>query len=91
MNGYSGIWGDPDLKSPEESRTAAIVDEISNVYAMGAYAFYFFAENDKCSHEKWSLNDDLFKVAKKAINIQRSERQQTIKEFIYDWKIANAK
>jgi len=86
LNGYSGIWGDPSLKSPEESRAAAVIDEISNVYTMGATAFYFFAENDRASREKWALSEKLYEVAKKAVNEPRSLRQQTIKEFINDWK-----
>jgi len=88
MNGYGGIWGDPSLLSPEESRSGAIVDEISNVYAMGATAFVFFAEDDKHSREKWVLNDALYAVAKKAVSETRGERFQTIAEFIAAWKSA---
>jgi len=88
LNGYSGIWGDPDFKSPEESRTGAVIDEVSNVYTMGAAAFYFFADNDKNSREKWILGNESYEGAKKAVNEQRSQRQQTIKELINDWKTA---
>lgn len=91
MNGFSGIWGDPSLMSPEESRSGAIVDEISNVFAMGATAFVFFAEDDKHSREKWTLGNDLYEVAKKAINEPRNQRQQTIHELIEEWKIAKEK
>jgi len=88
ISGWSGIWGDPSLKSPEESRGYAIINEVSNVYTMGATAFYFFADDDKVSREKWTLNDKLYEVAKKAISEQRSGRQQTIKEYIAEWRAA---
>jgi len=89
MNGLGGIWGDPSFMSPEESRSGAIIDEISNVYTMGATAFAFFAEDDKNSPEKWALNNDLYEVVKKAVSEQRSERQQSISSLIAEWKAAN--
>ena len=88
MNGYSGIWGDPSLMSPEESRSGAVVDEISNVYAMGATAFVFFAGDDKYAKEKWALSDDLYNVAKKAVSETRNGRYQTIAEYIAAWNAA---
>jgi len=89
LNGYRGIWGDPSFKSPEESRGGAVINEVSNVYNMGAIAFYFFAEDDKGSREKWSLSDRLYKVAKMAINERRGLRQQTIKQYIDEWRTAS--
>ncbi len=91
MNGYGGIWGDPSLMSPEESRSGAIVDEISNVFTMGAAAFVYFAEDDKNSREKWVLSGDLYEVAKRAISESRKQRQQTINDFMLDWKAAKEK
>jgi serine/threonine-protein kinase len=90
MNGYGGIWGDPAIMSPEESRCGAIIDEISNVFTMGATAFVFFADDDKSTREKWKLNDKLYGVAHKAINELRNQRQQTIRDYIKEWKEAKA-
>ena len=91
VSGWSGIWGDPSLKSPEECRGYSVISEVSNVYTMGATAFYFFAESDKVSREKWTLSDSLYDVAKKAINKQRNLRQQTINDFITEWNTASGK
>ena len=88
MNGYSGIWGDPSLMSPEEKRSGAVIDEISNVYAMGATAFVFFAEDDKSDCNKWTLSEGLYAVAKKAVSDERSDRQQSIGQFIAEWRAA---
>ena len=95
MNGYGGIWGAPVLMSPEESRSGAVVDEISNVYAMGGTAFVFFAdalfaEDDNFSREKWTLSSELYEVAKKAVSEQRDERQQSIRNFMTEWKAADS-
>ena len=91
MNGYSGIWGDPALLSPEEKRSGAIIDEISNVYTMGATAFVFFAEDDKNSPEKWTLSKSLYEVVRKAISEQRSLRQPSINDLIFEWNVAKMK
>jgi hypothetical protein len=85
MNGTGEALGDPAIMSPEENRVAGLVDEISNVYTLGATAFVFFAEEQR-SADKWTLNSDLYEVAKKAVNLKRNKRQQTIKKFIDEWK-----
>jgi serine/threonine-protein kinase len=88
ISGWSGIWGDPSLKSPEECRGYSVITEVSNVYTMGAVAFYLFASDDKALCEKWTLSEKQYKVAKKAISEKRSERQQTIQQFITEWRAA---
>ncbi len=91
MNGYGGIWGDPSLMAPEEKRSGAVVDEISNVYAMGATAFVFFAEDDKNARDKWVMSDELYTVAKKAVNDDRRLRQQSIRQLIEEWRAAGSR
>ena len=86
ISGWSGIWGDPSVKSPEECRGYSVITEVSNVYTMGAVAFYLFAGDDKVTREKWTLSEKQYKVAKKAISEKRSKRQQTIQQFIKEWR-----
>jgi serine/threonine-protein kinase len=83
------MGGDPALMSPEEEILGTVVDEISNVYAMGGMAFIFFASDDKESREKWELSDELYEIAKKAVSESRNERQQSIRSLISEWKAAN--
>ncbi len=87
MNGTGRAIGDPAIMSPEEYRVAGLVDEISNVYTMGATAFVFFAEEQR-SREKWILSDKLYRVAHKAVSISRNKRQQSIRAFFEEWKAA---
>jgi len=87
MNGTGQAIGDPAIMSPEEIRIAGLVDEISNVYTMGATAFVFFAEEQQ-SNKKWTLSGDLYEVAKKAVSKPRNQRQQSIRAFAEEWNIA---
>jgi len=88
MNGYSGIWGEPSLMSPEEKRSGAIVDEISNVYTMGALAFVFFAEDEGNIKNRWTLSSSLYDVASKAVSEKRNDRQQSIRSLMTEWNAA---
>jgi serine/threonine-protein kinase len=76
-----GIVGSARYVSPEECVQDAIMDEITNVYTMGATAFALFAYGNR-SPEAWTLNKESYNVAKKAVNDERSERQQSIAQFI---------
>ncbi|HZK39694.1 MAG TPA: hypothetical protein VFD23_06040 [Clostridia bacterium] len=55
---------------------------------MGITAFALFGDSrDRC-FEKWKLNRAMFDVAKKAVNEERSERQQSLAQFIEEWRAA---
>ena len=86
INGFGKALGDTVIMSPEEFRIGGLVDEISNVYAMGATAFRLFCydERDR-SLETWTLNMALYDVAKRAVSDERSERQQSIRQFMEEW------
>lgn len=74
--------------SPEEFTLDATIDEITNVYVMGATAFALFGGGIARSIEKWRLGDELYKVALKAVNDKREKRQQSLTEFEYEWNKA---
>jgi serine/threonine-protein kinase len=83
INGMSRALGDPVIMSPEEFRIGGLVDEVSNVYTMGATAFRIFSTNDRDrSPEAWTLNMKLYAVAKKAVSDERDQRQQS------EWRVA---
>ena len=86
LNKMGRMWGSGRFMSPEEFTLGAAIDEVTNVYAMGATAFEFFGDNhDRCM-EKWSISKELFDVAKKATSDERGKRQQSIAQFITEWK-----
>jgi serine/threonine-protein kinase len=84
MNGMGSIFGVKTLMSPEEYRCAGVIDEITNVYTMGATAFLLLSFG-KRSFEEWTLNEKLFYVIKKAVNDARKERQNSIGQLIDEW------
>lgn len=87
--GMSGIWNtDCEWYFPEQFIDGAKFDEVSCVYIMGAVAFALFGDGrDRCV-EKWKLNKELFDVAKKAVSVERDERQQSIEQLITEWRAA---
>ena len=84
--GEMGLWGSSRFVSPEECTPGAVMDEITNVYTMGATAFSLFAYGNRMP-EAWTLNMDLYNVAKKAVNDERSQRQQSIRQLMEEWKL----
>ena len=78
------MYGSSSYMSPEEFTKGATIDEITNVYTMGATAFALLANKDR-SQESWPLSPNLYKVAKRATSDERSKRQQSIGQFITEW------
>ena len=84
-NPIGRMWGSSRFMSPEEFQLGAVIDEITNVYTMGATAFALFGDERDRRFEKWTLKKELFDVAKRAVSDERSQRQQSIKQFIAEW------
>jgi len=85
--GGMGIVGSARYVSPEECVPDAVMDEITNVYTMGATAFALFAHGDR-SLEKWPLSEQLYDVVKKAVSDERGKRQQSIRQLMEEWEAA---
>lgn len=84
VNEMGRMWGSDRFMSPEEFQLGAVIDEVTNVYTMGMFAFALFANGNR-TVENWPLSPKLFAVAKKAISNERSERQQSVAEFMEEW------
>lgn len=85
INRIGRMWGSSRFMSPEEFTLGAEIDEVTNVYTMGATAFALFADYDR-SPEKWPLGNALYEVVKRAVSHERSERQQSIQQLMTEWK-----
>lgn len=72
-------------KFGEPYQFGAAIDEITNVYTLSATAFALFDEYNR-TRDKWQLSDKLFEVAARAISDDRSQRQQSIRQFIDEWR-----
>ena len=86
-NNMGRMWGSSRFMSPEEFELGAAIDEITNVYLMGATAFALFGNYGR-TLEKWELSEGLYKVALKAVSNERNQRQQSIRQFIDEWNKA---
>jgi serine/threonine protein kinase len=82
------FWGSTRLKSPEEYELGAPIDSITNVYTMGSIAFWLIGRGMDHSFEKWEANEELHKVALRAVEEEREKRYKTIHEFYEAWKQA---
>ncbi|QSX07346.1 serine/threonine protein kinase [Sedimentibacter sp. zth1] len=85
INTMGRMWGSSRFMSPEEFQKGAIIDEITNVYTMGAVAFELLGSNSNRNIEHWSASQKLFNVAKKAVNNDRNQRYKSISEFYDEW------
>ena len=85
MNTVGRMWGSSRFMSPEEFERGADIDEITNVYTMGATAFALFGGEKDRSLGKWRLSEELYEVALKAVSDERENRQQSLAEFKSEW------
>ncbi|MCL2832829.1 MAG: hypothetical protein FWD78_06645 [Treponema sp.] len=85
VNQMGRMYGSSRFMSPEEFSLGAVIDEVTNVYTMGATAFALFGGETDRSFEKWRLSRELYDAAKIAVSDQRDQRQQSIKQFINEW------
>lgn len=85
INDMGRMWGSSLFMSPEEQTLGALIDEITNVYTLGATAFALFGNFER-TKDKWELGGKLFDTASRAVSAERAARQQSIVEFIDEWK-----
>ena len=86
-NEMGRMWGSSRFMSPEEFTLGAELDEVTNVYTLGATAFALFADCSR-SAESWTLGKGCYSVAQKAVSKERGQRQQSIRRFIEEWETA---
>jgi serine/threonine-protein kinase len=85
--GKFGIIGSARYVSPEECADDEIIDEITNVYTMGATAFSLFSFGERTA-KAWPLSQALYDVVRRAVSDERGKRQQSIKQLIAEWEAA---
>jgi len=87
-NEMGRMWGSSRFMSPEEFELGATIDEITNVFTMGAVSFELLGNNYNRSIEEWKASEKLFQVAQKATSNDRNQRYQSISDFYNAWKMA---
>lgn len=84
VNDMGRMWGSSRFQSPEEYELGAVIDEITNVYTLGATAFSLFTDSDR-SREAWPLSQHRYDCALRAVSDDRQNRHPSIRAFIEDW------
>ncbi|MCL2708456.1 MAG: serine/threonine protein kinase, partial [Defluviitaleaceae bacterium] len=79
-----GIVGSARYVSPEECAKDEVLDEITNVYTMGATAFALFTSGDR-NASSWPLSMASHAVAARAVSDERAMRQQSVGQLIAEW------
>lgn len=85
VNDMGRMWGSSRFQAPEEYELGAAIDEITNVYTLGAAAFALFAQDSR-EEASWPLSQALYRVARTAVSPQRSLRQPSIRAFMQEWE-----
>lgn len=87
VNSMGRMYGSSRFMSPEEYVKGAVIDEVTNVYTLGATAFAMLADFDR-SREAWPLGDESYEAARRAVSDERALRQQSIRQFVQEWQEA---
>ncbi len=88
VNDRGRMPGSSRFLSPEETTLGAALDEITNVYAMGAFAFEAYGDNHDRSLETWIGPAAAYRVAARAVASRREDRYPSIGAFMRDWSAA---
>jgi aminoglycoside phosphotransferase (APT) family kinase protein len=85
INDMGRMWGSARFMSPEEFQLGAAIDEVSNVFTLGAMALQLFSGGDK-SPEAWPLSPEALKAVLRATSPARAKRQKTIRQLMAEWE-----
>jgi serine/threonine-protein kinase len=88
INNRGRLWGSSRFMSPEEYAKGGVIDEITNVYTLGAAALVFLGGGTDRGFDKWRMGGNLYDVALKAVSNDREKRYTTINEFMENWNEA---
>lgn len=85
VNEMGRLWGSSRFMSPEEFELWASIDEVTNVYNMGAIAFGLIGGELDRSLTKWEGSRSLYEIAQKAVQPNRADRYSSVAQFYDDW------
>lgn len=87
-NRMGRMWGSTRFMSPEEYRLGAPIDEVTNVFALGALAHTFLGDDATKSRDAWVGSDTQFDVAARAMSAGRDGRWPSVAALAEAWRSA---
>lgn len=85
INEMGRMWGSSRFMSAEEYELGAAIDSRTNVYTMGATAFYMLGGTRDRSPGLWEAGEELYRLALRAVSPERSHRQASVRELLDAW------
>ena len=89
VNDRGRLYGSTRFMAPEEFQKGERIDERTNVFMLGRTAFVLLA-NSSDSRNDWKGNEAMWQVAKKATNMDKQLRYQSVEDFVSAWHTAIA-
>jgi serine/threonine protein kinase len=86
VNRMGRMWGSTRFMSPEEYRLGAPIDQVTNVFALGALAHTFLGDDATKSREAWAGSDAQFEVAARALRAERDARWPSVEALTEAWR-----
>jgi serine/threonine protein kinase, bacterial len=85
-NRMGRMWGSTRFMSPEEHQLGAPIDEVTNVFALGALAHTFLGDDATKSRAAWVGSDAQFDVAARAMCAERDGRWASVTALAEAWR-----
>lgn len=82
VNDMGRMWGSSRFMSPEEFALGETLDERTNTFNIGAFAFFIFGDARIKDKEHWQASDKLYEFAAKSISVETEARYQSFDEMI---------
>ena len=85
-NRMGRMWGSSRFMSPEEYTLGSRIDEVTNVFALGALAHTLLGDDDAKSREAWTGTDAQYEIAARALRPDRGDRWPSVAELADTWE-----
>ena len=86
VNRMGRMWGSTRFMSPEEYELGAVIDEVTNVVALGALAHTFLGDDEAKTRAAWAGSDAQFDVAQRAMRVERGARWPSVAALAEAWR-----
>ena len=88
INRQGRMWGSTRFMAPEEYELGAVIDEVTNVVALGALAHTFLGDDESKDRAASVGTDDQFAVAARALDPVRERRWPSVAALADAWRTA---
>ncbi len=85
-NRMGRMWGSSRFMSPEEYELGAVIDQVTNVFALGAVAHSFLGDDRTKRRDAWIGSDEQYQIAARALQPVREDRWGSIAELAAAWR-----